>query len=87
MTLTGGGVQGVVDVIGHPSSKTPIISAVLKGRGGQKKSPALLGLGGGGWGGGGGKVGGVGDTLKMLRRGMVPWEKRCTKRVSRSLLM
>lgn len=28
-----------------------------------------------------------GVTLKMLRRGMVPWEKRCTKSVSSSRLM
>ena len=77
----------MVDVIGHPSSKTPIISAILKGRGGAKKKPSVIGSGGWLGGGGEGTMGDIGDTLKMLRRGMVPWEKRCTKRVSRSLLM
>ena len=32
-------------------------------------------------------MGSSGLTLKMFRKGMVPWEKRCTKSVSSRRLM
>lgn len=141
MTLTGGGVQRVVDVVSHPGGEAPVVGAVLGGGGGAGKRedvgdmwghrgghmhhhppPGWLGdtwghpdastqgpqafpwtcWGGEGEGGrrdmggdlGGGTTGrgqrGGGDagvTLKMLRRGMVPWEKRWTKSVSSRRLM
>lgn len=67
--LTGGRVERVVDVIGHPRSEAPVVGAVLKGsRAGMGPGPVEGRVGGLEAGGGGGStLRGVGRKSWVLR--------------------